>query len=524
MFPSRRRRAAERRRDAARAQHALRNAHLARCRGELQRQRPARRCSRLRPPSTRRRRTDRQGRSRRRRRRPRADPARCRPSRSRRAHAPSDDVVRDARAPPHARRPASTRRSVASSTVPPAPGRSLEAAGRGRQQIAELEFLHDERASPAPTTSPAGAPATRRRRAAPRCASCRAPASRPTAAALAETLAVGRHRQAHGRMPPEGSAVADDASTRSSAGAASSPSISSSRLAARECGVDPRMRARIPPEIRVRRDLRCRSHRRTRRRPAVEGVELERRARRARRDRRCRRAPRTRRPRACSASHSSAGPTAPRYAATGSVGNRRVVDRRHPQRPAPAARGGSAKRARRPSRSGRNANRSTTRSAAALDDRRDAQRHSPQFGRRARPHAEARASRTGSRLPVSVVSWRSIAAFAVSPLTRSERGQRARPGARRRAGRRPTGGRAGAALDFRRRARGDRASRIITGARGAAAGRRTIVAPPMTSAQPAIIGSVIVSPRNSAPHSMPNTGIRNAIVSARVGPMSAISR
>ena len=65
---------------------------------------------------------------------------------------------------------------------------------------------------------------------------------------------------------------------------------------------------------------------------------------------------------------------------------------------------------------------------------------------------------------------------------------------------------------------------IVTSGAVRRAGRNIVVAPPMMSAQPAIIGSVIGSSRNSAPHNIPNAGIRNAIVSARVGPISAISR
>ena len=58
----------------------------------------------------------------------------------------------------------------------------------------------------------------------------------------------------------------------------------------------------------------------------------------------------------------------------------------------------------------------------------------------------------------------------------------------------------------------------------AAPGRTTANVPPTMSAQPAIIGQVIVSPSSSAPQAIPNTGIRNATVNARVGPISAMSR
>ena len=54
--------------------------------------------------------------------------------------------------------------------------------------------------------------------------------------------------------------------------------------------------------------------------------------------------------------------------------------------------------------------------------------------------------------------------------------------------------------------------------------RTTAAVPATISAVPASIGSVIVSSRNSHPHSMPNAGIRNVTVIARVGPTSPISR
>ena len=54
--------------------------------------------------------------------------------------------------------------------------------------------------------------------------------------------------------------------------------------------------------------------------------------------------------------------------------------------------------------------------------------------------------------------------------------------------------------------------------------RTTAAVPATINAVPASIGSVIVSSRNSRPHSMPNAGIRNVTVIARVGPTSAISR